>query len=418
MANPDLQKSIRLFSHGKSFRGTVDLPASKSISNRLLMLRALSRGLVEAGNLSESEDTRLMLQALDFKSGTINIGHAGTAMRFLTAYLAVTPGDYVLTGSERMKNRPLGKLVDALRSLGADIQYLEKEGYPPLQVHGKELTGHEVSIDGSTSSQYISALLMIAPVLPEGLTLHLTGTVISASYIRMTLGLLEKAGIKHTRAKKSIHIPRQEFHPMHYNAEPDWSAASYWYELAAFSDSSEILIKGLERESLQGDARIATIFEKLGVSTTFNKEGALLKKIPVQATQFSDHFIEIPDMVQTVVVSCALLGIPFIIHGAQSLRIKETDRITALQNEINRFGIKLEYSADGTLAWNGKKSLTSASVPSIRTYQDHRMALSFAPVVALTGELIIEDPDVVIKSYPSFWGEMRKLGIGMQLSES
>ncbi|MFN8208436.1 MAG: 3-phosphoshikimate 1-carboxyvinyltransferase [Bacteroidales bacterium] len=395
-------------------KGRVALPASKSISNRLLLLQAVSRGMVKAAGLSDSEDTRAMLRALETVDGISDIGHAGTAMRFLTAYFAVTPGEHLLTGSERMQNRPIGKLVDALQSLGADIRYTGKQGFPPLLIQGKELKGGRVSIDGSTSSQYISALLMIGPLLPQGLHLTLSGKVISASYIRLTLGLMERAGITHEWSGNTIHIPHQKFVSASLNAEPDWSAASYWYSVAALSDVAEIMVEGLNEKSLQGDAAIEKMFARLGVRTSFTSEGALLQRIPVEAIQFCQDFLETPDMVQTLAVTCVQLGLPFFMTGTQSLRIKETDRITALQKELAKFGARIEYSADGTLAWNGKFRADRTESPLILTYQDHRMAMSFAPAVMKCGQIRIDDPGVVAKSYPGFWDELKKLGIVME----
>jgi 3-phosphoshikimate 1-carboxyvinyltransferase len=392
-------------------KGRVSLPASKSISNRLLLLQAVSGGKIQALGLSGSEDTQAMLRALASADQVCDIGHAGTAMRFLTAYFALTPGEHLITGSERMQHRPIGKLVDALKNLGADIEYTGKPGFPPLHIRGKELTGREVSIDGGTSSQYISALLMIAPQLPQGLRLTLTGTVISASYIRLTLELMGKAGIRHEWSGNVIHIPHQEFGSVSIVSEPDWSAASYWYSLAALSDVAEITVEGLMKGSMQGDAAIEKMYARLGVKTSYTTEGALLERIPVEAIQFCQDFIETPDMVQTLAVTCVQLGLPFFMTGTQSLRIKETDRITALQKELGKFGARLEYSSDGTLAWNGKYREIQTVTPTIQTYQDHRMAMAFAPAVMKCGQILIEDPGVVAKSYPGFWEELKKLGI-------
>jgi 3-phosphoshikimate 1-carboxyvinyltransferase len=392
-------------------KGKVSLPASKSISNRLLLLQAVSGGKVKATGLSDSEDTQAMLRALASVERISDIGHAGTAMRFLTAYFSITPGDHLITGSERMQNRPIGKLVQALQNLGADISYTGKQGFPPLQIRGKKLTGRAVSIDGGTSSQYISALLMIAPILPQGLQLTLTGTVISASYIRLTLELMKRAGIQHEWSGNVIRIPHQEFRDISIKAESDWSAASYWYAIAALSDVAEIMVEGLTKDSLQGDAAIEKMFASLGVSTSYTSEGALLQRIPVEVLQFGQDFLETPDMVQTLAVTCVQLGLPFIMTGTQSLRIKETDRITALQKELGKFGARIEYSSDGTLAWNGKSRVVQTGTPTIHTYQDHRMAMAFTPAVMKCGQMCIEDPGVVAKSYPGFWEELKKLGI-------
>ncbi len=394
-------------------KGTVKLPSSKSISNRLLIMRALAGGDMQIHNLSESEDTRVMEEAFSLANSKINIGHAGTAMRFLTAYLAVCPGEWNLTGSERMKNRPIAKLVDALRQLGANIEYSEKKGYPPLNIKGGELKGGSVEIDGSISSQYISALLMIAPVLPHGLKVKLKNEIISSSYIRLTLGLMKKCGIKSNWKDHQIDIPHQSYVPTDITVEADWSSASYWYEIAALSDKAEIHVEGLQKESLQGDAAILPLFETLGVTSEFVEDGAILRRTQLTATSFENNFIDSPDMVQTFAVTLSLLGIPFACTGAQSLKIKETDRITALQNELGKIGVSLHYKDEGILSWKGGELLRLNHVPVFPTYEDHRMALSLAPICLRTGEVIIENPEVVVKSYPSFWEEIRKLGFGV-----
>jgi len=363
-------------------------------------------------NLSESEDTRVMEEAFRLNNSNINIGHAGTAMRFLTAYLSVCPGEWILTGSERMKNRPIAKLVDALRQIGANIEYSEKTGYPPLKIKGGQLKGGEVEIDGSISSQYISALLMIAPVLPQGLKVKLNNEIISSSYIRLTLGLMKKCGIESNWTGNQINIPHQQFVPADLTVEADWSAASYWYEVVALSKNAEIHIEGLQEDSLQGDSAIWPLFETLGVSTEFKEGGATLSKTTTTATSIEYNFIDIPDMVQTFAVTLSLLGIPFAFTGAQSLRIKETDRITALQNELGKMGVNLHYKDAGILSWKGAEALRLNHVPIFRTYEDHRMALSLAPICLRTGEVIIENPDVVVKSYPTYWEELKKLGFG------
>jgi 3-phosphoshikimate 1-carboxyvinyltransferase len=391
-------------------KGKVNLPGSKSISNRLLIIRALADGNMNILNLSESEDTQVMAEAFQLNSPLINIGHAGTAMRFLTAYLTICPGEWTLTGSERMKNRPVGKLVDALRRLGANIEYTEKKGYPPLKIKGGKLEGGSIEIDGSISSQFISALLMIAPLLPKGLKLELKNEIISSSYIKLTLGLMKKCGILSNWSGKIIEIQHQKYIPADIKVEADWSAASYWYELVALAEKAEVFLEGLEKESLQGDAAILPLFDSLGVSTEFVTGGVMIRKIPLIAKSFEYNFIDNPDMVQTFAVMLSLLGIPFKCKGSQSLKIKETDRIYALQTELIKLGVNLNYSDSGILSWNGKDSLILNEVPVFPTYEDHRMALAFAPACLRTGEVIIEDPEVVVKSYPSYWEELKKLG--------
>jgi 3-phosphoshikimate 1-carboxyvinyltransferase len=390
--------------------GSVKLPSSKSISNRLLIIRALSGGNMQINNLSESEDTRVMEEAFRLKKPVINIGHAGTAMRFLTSYLSICPGEWILTGSERMKKRPIGKLVDALRQLGANIEYREKQGYPPLKINGKVLNGDFVEIDGNISSQFVSSLLMIAPVLPNGLTVKLKNEVISSSYISLTLGLMKKCGIQSCWSGNQIEIAAQKYIPSEITVEVDWSAASYWYEVVSLSEQARIAVKGLDKESLQGDAAIFPLFKILGVSTEFTNEGAILRKIKSDIKSFEYNFIDIPDMVQSFAVALSLLAVPFKFTGCKSLKIKETDRIKALQNELAKLGVKLKYDNAGLLYRDGRDSLKLNQIPVFPTYQDHRMAMAFAPVCLRTGEVIIEDPAVVTKSYPSYWEELKKIG--------
>lgn len=397
--------------------GTVHLPTSKSISNRLLVMRALSGNRVEILDLSESEDTKCMQKAFSAGTHIIDVGHAGTAMRFLAAYLSNREGDRVLTGSERMQNRPIGKLVDALRQLGADITYLGKEGYPPLGIRGKKLAGGNVTIDGSTSSQFISAILMIAPSLPGGLQLTIQNELISAPYVRLTLELMKKLGIEYHWKDNLISITPQEYRKGTITVEPDWSAASYWYELAALADDAEILISGLRPGSLQGDAAIERWFDVLGVKTEYTPEGAVIRNACSAMNFLELDFTGSPDMVQTFAVVCTLLDVSFRFTGTQSLRIKETDRIAALQTELEKFGAKLEYKDGGLLSWEGPLKEFPRGGIDISTYNDHRMALAFAPAVMKTGELVIQDPTVVVKSYPGFWDELKNLGFDIAVVE-
>lgn len=392
----------------------INLPSSKSISNRLLIMNALSGGRIRVRNLSNSVDTIVLSEALQLERKEINIGNAGTAMRFLTAYLAVTEGEYVLTGSERMCERPVGKLVQALRQLGADIEYLQKEGFPPLKIRGKKLHQSEVEIDGSTSSQFISALLMIAPVLKQGLTIHLTGKIISYPYIQLTLRLMQMAGIESRHEQNTIRIEPQAYREAEITVEPDWSSASYWYSIASLSPECSIFIHDLPAKSLQGDSSIAHLFGFLGVKTDFQPEGAMLKRIPVINSRFEEDFADNPDMVQTFAVCLGLLDIPYRITGAQSLRIKETDRIAALSNELKKIGISLREPQEGVLEWDGTRSTAIPSSIHFSTYNDHRMAMAFAPVCLRYKNVLIEDPQVVDKSYPGFWEDLKKAGFQVE----
>jgi 3-phosphoshikimate 1-carboxyvinyltransferase len=390
-------------------KAAITLPTSKSISNRLLIIQALAKRHFQLFNLSDSDDTQVMLEAFKSVDSEINIGHAGTSMRFLTAYYAATGQNKIITGSGRMKNRPIHELVNALNQLGADIKYAEKTGFPPVVTSGKILTGNNLEINGSISSQFITALLLVAPTLPQGLTIHITGTLISSSYVSLTLGLMENFGIKSLWKDNMIHIEPQEYRGKDMTVEADWSGASYWYEIAALSDNAELKIHGLSEKSLQGDAAVTKIFEKIGITTEFSDNVAFIKKGKTNSSFFEFNFIDNPDLVQTLVVTLCLLDIPFRISGADTLRIKETDRIAALQNEMNKLGYTIQEPQKGTLTWDGNKSEPNNQI-SIETYKDHRMALAFAPAALKIKNIHILDAGVVSKSYPNYWNDLGKAG--------
>lgn len=397
-----------------TIKGELSVPASKSISNRLLIIQVLCKPKFNIYNLSDSEDTRVLLKALSENSPIADIGHAGTSMRFLAAYFASQPGEKTLTGSARMKERPIGKLVDALRKLGANIEYTEKEGFPPLFITGKQLDGGKVAIDSSVSSQFISALLLSAPTFKNGLVLELENKVISSSYIEMTVKMMQHAGVQVDKQGAALIIKPQHYTPADYTVEGDWSGVSYWYEAAALADEAEITIHTLQKNSVQGDAHCADIFQHLGISTEYLPDGIIIKKTGLLPSYFNYDFIENPDLVQTLAVTCVMLNIPFSFKGTQSLRIKETDRIAALQNELAKFGATLKYSNNGTFEWDGKLNKTSGSLISIATYDDHRMALAFAPITITGKELIIENIEVVKKSYPGFWDDLKKMDYSIE----
>ena len=393
-----------------TIKATVNLPASKSISNRLLILNELAYSSYSVENLSDSDDTQVLLKALYSNDSHFDIGAAGTAMRFLTAYLSRIVGEWHITGSERMKNRPIKILVDALNSLGANITYEEKEGFPPLRILGSSLSGGEIELDGGVSSQYISALLMIAPSMQNGLTLQLTGNVISKPYIRLTLQLMNEFGIQSDWHDNRIHIPPQTYIPKKIRVESDWSAASYWYEIAALSENADIELTGLFPKSSQGDAAVASLFKQLGIRSIFLKNGNVrLQKIPVTCKRFDFDFTDQPDLAQTMAVTCAMLQIPFHFSGLQSLKIKETDRIEALKTELGKLGFILQ-SGEDSLSWQGECK-TPETNPVIATYEDHRMAMAFAPVALKREEIAIEDPQVVSKSYPNYWENLKQLAV-------
>jgi len=388
----------------------IQLPSSKSISNRALVLHALSGGDSEPQNLSDCDDTMVIIRALHQNPETVDIMAAGTAMRFLTAYYSVTPGTRILTGTERMKHRPISILVDALRSLGADIHYVQNEGFPPLKITGKSLQGKKISLPGSVSSQYISALLMVGGALKNGLTLHLTGNIVSRPYIELTMQLIRDFGgeISWT-AEDTIYVKGSWYQDTPYYIENDWSAASYWYEMVALCEHAQITLPGLFKQSYQGDSKGALLFEKLGVVTTFTQEGVVLTKGTSCVERLDADLIDIPDLAQTFVVTCCMKDIPFRFSGLQSLRIKETDRISALICELSKIGYVLHAEGDETLYWDGERSNANPDAV-ISTYEDHRMAMSFAPASLILPHINIAHPQVVSKSYPNYWEDLKLAG--------
>ena len=398
-------------------KSTIQLPASKSISNRALIINALARGTTPPCNLSDCDDTLVMIKALAENNETIDIMAAGTAMRFLTAYLSTVQGTHILTGTERMQQRPIQILVNALRELGAQIEYAGKEGFPPLRIHGTELKGNELTLKGNVSSQYISALLMIGPVLKNGLRLHLTGEIISLPYINLTLQLMKEFGAKAAwTSGNSIEVAPKPYTPVSFMVESDWSAASYWYQIAALSEQAEIELMGLFRNSYQGDSRGAEVFSRLGITTEFTHEGVLLKKSNRLVEQLNEDFVDIPDLAQTFAVTCCLLGIPFRFTGLQSLKIKETDRIFALKAELRKLGYILQDAQDSILIWDGERCQPEAQ-PVIQTYEDHRMAMAFAPAAFRFPGMRIAEPQVVSKSYPAYWEHLQQAGFQIDNKE-
>ncbi len=378
-----------------AIKATIQLPASKSISNRALIINALAESNCTPDNLSDCDDTRVMIKALTQDEETIDIMAAGTAMRFLTAYLSVTPGERIITGTTRMQQRPIQILVNALRELGAEINYINNEGFPPLRIKGTELKGNEITLKGNVSSQYISALLMIAPALKNGIVLHLSGEIISRPYINLTLQLMQDFGAKAAwTSSDSISVAPQPYTSIPFTVESDWSAASYWYQIAALSPKTEIELLGLFRNSYQGDSRGAEVFSRLGITTEFTTKGVKLKKTGKAPKRLEEDFIDIPDLAQTFVVTCALMNIPFRFTGLQSLKIKETDRIAALRNELKKLGYLIEEENDSVLMWNGERC-EPEETPVIATYEDHRMAMAFAPAIICHPTMQIADPQVV-----------------------
>src|SRR5665647_367079 len=321
-----------------SLAAQISLPASKSISNRALILDALSYSPYDIENLADCDDTNVLVSALDSNSTTFDIGAAGTTMRFLTAFLSKTVGEWVITGSERMKQRPIKLLVDALNGLGARIEYLENDGYPPLKIVGSALVGGEIHLKGNVSSQYISALMMIAPCMLKGLKIVLEGKIISRPYINMTMQMMDEYGIDVDFLGNVIKIEPQEYQPIPYKVESDWSAASYWYEILSLVGKGGVFLKGLGENSYQGDSKGADLFEQLGVKTSYMEDGVLLSPNGELTTRMEYDFTDEPDLTQTFAVTCCLKGIPFKFSGLETLKIKETDRIAALINELAKLG--------------------------------------------------------------------------------
>lgn len=388
-------------------QGAITLPASKSISNRVLVIQKLAGGNLPVENLAVCDDTELMLQALQSEGNYFDVGHAGTAMRFLTALLAQKPGNWEITGSERMKHRPIAVLVETLNQLGAHIEYKGSCGYPPLGIEGKSLAGGIVEMAASVSSQYISALMLIAPYMEKGLTIRLKGKVVSPAYIEMTVRLMKAFGAKVYWEREEIWISPQPYRSMAYAVEADWSAASYFYELLAIAEAGELYLPGLKSEDLQGDARQVSVWEQLGVHTIYEPKGVRICKRKCRLTALEFDFIRMPDLVQSFAVACCLKNIPFVFQGVETLRIKETDRIQALIEELAKLGYHLQAKGDNELRWEGKRRKPEA-FPVIETYQDHRMAMAFAPAVLKHPHMVIVDKEVVSKSFPHYWEELQK----------
>lgn len=386
--------------------GTIRLEGSKSISNRVLVMQALAPVKFPILNLSPSNDTKALQHILESTELTGDVGAAGTTMRFLTAYFACKEGEKILTGSDRMKNRPIGLLVDALRQLGAEINYVERDGFPPLHIKGKQLTGGTIQIRADVSSQYISALLLCAPAMQDGLTLELIGKVGSFPYIRMTLEMMRSLNIKYSMEGQVIRVEPGIYKAEEVKVESDWSAASYYFSMVALTPGSRLVIQGLHRNSLQGDSVLTEIYKDLGVLSEWHGDELHLINIPVESDYFIYDFSNCPDLAQTLAVTCAVLGVRARFSGLESLRIKETDRTAALSNELEKFNVRFWQEGEDWLL-TGKCMHRPGTL--IATYDDHRMAMCFAPM-AISQSLQIEDADVVAKSYPSFWEDLKRLG--------
>ncbi len=422
--NRNMSKNILLsFKGSKQINTEIKLTGSKSECNRALIISALSKGSVGVENLSVAADTvtlERVLRTLSGESGAltpnaqrVDIGPAGTAMRFLTAFLTIQTGKFILTGTERMKQRPIEILAEALKSIGAEISYEETRGFPPLQISGPfKQTSDLISIKGDISSQYISALLMIAPTLPLGLTLAIEGELTSKPYVEMTLAMLAQTGISHKWIENIITIAPQTFNTSKLYVEPDWSAASYWYAIAALADEASIFLPGLNGYSLQGDSRITEIMANFGITSQFKNGGVFLKKEPKKLERKIFDLKDCPDLAQTVIVVCAALGHNCTFTGLETLKIKETNRVLALQTELAKIGVKLiEKNFSYKLDCN---ELHFPDQLFVNTYEDHRMAMAFAPLALKINTLEIEEKQVVEKSYPYFWEDLVKAGFNTQ----
>ncbi|HEV7230779.1 MAG TPA: 3-phosphoshikimate 1-carboxyvinyltransferase [Bacteroidia bacterium] len=407
----------------KKLKGVINLTASKSESNRVLIIQAICDEDFGINNLAEAQDTQTLQKILETEivnpQSVYDVGAAGTTIRFLTAYFSTVPGTRTLTGSDRMKKRPIRALVDALRQLGAKIEYLESEGYPPLRITGTALKGNEATLDPSISSQFITALLLIAPKLPHGLTIRFEGgKPVSHPYITMTLKIMEHFGVYGQYQDDCISVSTQKYSVQEsdssmYLVEGDWSAVSYWYAMAALAAEVDLTIRGLKEESLQGDSVLKQLFEFFGVHTEFTKDGIRLRKEKVNAETFAYNFSDCPDIAQTLAVVVSALGIPSMFNGLDTLTLKETNRLQALKNELAKMNTSVEIISNSIIEIKPGKKGSMPDAP-IKTYEDHRMAMSFAPLALLGDSVEIEDPEVVKKSYPNFWNDLRSTGFTVE----
>lgn len=409
---------LEIIAPKEKIKAHIIIGGSKSISNRLLLLKEILKLKLKIKNLSDSEDTKLLKIALQQikkrKNKIIDINHAGTNMRFLTAFLSITKGEWILTGSQQIKERPIGELVSALKKLGADIIFLEKVGFPPLKINGKKIDGGVISLSAGISSQFISALLLISPTFNKGLILKLKGEVVSKPYIEMTLELLKKFKIKTKQYNQSICILNSPFKSYSSSifVESDWSSASYWYSICALSPKSEIELSSFYKNSLQADSILPKIFNNLGVKTTYKKNSIILKQNKQKINQFDYDFSDCPDIAQTIAITCFGLKIIAYLNGLKTLKIKETDRIEALKNELIKFGANIKTTSTSIFIKNHDKIRPNIK---IKTYNDHRMAMSFAPLSLIYNKIEIENYEVVTKSYPNFWHDLNSVGFNVNL---
>ena len=414
--------NVRISKDSKNITGTINLSGSKSISNRVLIIQALCEDHFEITNLSDSDDTKTLQKLLGSKDYELDAHHAGTTFRFLTSYLARKKGENVLTGSDRMQERPIKALTEALIKMGADISYLKDEGYPPLKIGSPLRTlDSKIELSADISSQYISSLLLIAPTLANGLEINLQGEIVSRPYLEMTLKIMEYFGVTHIWDGQTISIQAQKYRAKDFYVEADWSAASYHYIIAAFSTDVDLILKGLRKDSLQGDSAIATIGRSFGIETAYGDNEIRLSKTEDKVTDFFEYdFIKCPDIAQSVSTMSAGLGVSVLFSGLQTLRIKETDRIAALQTELAKLQVYLsrlpeKFSKKSGVEYYMQEGRVEGSevIPTFATYKDHRMAMAFAPLAVIL-PIEMEDHMVVTKSYPSYWSDLESIGFKVE----
>lgn len=405
----------RIKKSDKILKGTIKLEGSKSITNRVIIIKALCPDFFEINNFSISEDSETLIELLSSSDSVLDCKDGGTTFRFLLAYMAIHEGEVTLTGSERLQQRPIAPLVDALRSIGADIEYLNQEGFAPVKVRGQKLTGNKVEVSAEVSSQFISALLLIAPLLQDGLIIRMKGEIVSRPYIQMTLNVLAHFGIHYDWTQSVIAIPHQEYIARRFNVESDWSAASYFYAMAAMADEVDLKLEGLNRLSYQGDQTIAAIMERFGVMTEYVDGGVRLTKQERTVNSMELDFKDCPDLAQTVLACAAGTGVAVKARGLETLPLKETNRIEAMQTELGKLGLQLIPLG---ATWNlGNRPLNPESTLEFETYNDHRMAMALTPLAIPHGEVIIDHPKVVAKSYAGFWEDLQKLGFEIEMLE-
>lgn len=404
----------RITKTDKNIKGNINLPGSKSITARVMIIKALCEEDFNISNYSQCEDSLTLFELINTHETVLDCKDGGTTLRFLTAFLAIHEGDVLLTGSERMQQRPIGPLVDALRQLGAEIEYKGKEGFPPLFIKGKMLQGNKIEVDASMSSQFVSALLLIAPKLPQGLIIKMNGDIASKPYIELTLQVMRHFGITHEWTQSVISIPPQKYDAKDYKVESDWSAASYYYAMAALANEVDLKIYGLNKLSFQADSASVKIFEKFGVQTHFIDNGIRITKQENTVIKNLEYdFKGCPDLAQTILFSCAALNIPAQVSGLSNLKIKETDRVNALKQELSKLGVSMREIG---FNWNLSVNLNLQLLHDLdfETHNDHRMAMSVTPLALHYKTININNPEVVKKSYPQFWDDIKLLGFSVE----